>query len=51
MEWKDTKEKVAGAVVSKGGHADSVLEIKGLITIDFLEKRSNSKQCFSTVNS
>ena len=44
--WKDSpgsgnilsgKEKVLGAVVSKGD-VDSVLDMKGSVTIDFIEK-------------
>ena len=36
--WLSGKEKVPGVMVSKEGHADSVLEYKWSITIDFLEK-------------
>ena len=42
------KENVLGTAASKEGHADS--DIKTLITIDFLEKKSNSKQCFILLN-
>ena len=36
--WLSGKEKVPGAAVSKGGHADSLLDMRRPITIDFLEK-------------
>ena len=36
--WLSGKEKVPGAVVSKEGHNDNLLNTKGPITIDFLEK-------------
>ena len=34
--WLSTKEKVLSAMVSKGGHAESVLEDKGFVTINFI---------------
>ena len=37
-----SKENVPSAVVRKEGHADNLLEM----TIDYLEKGWNSKQCF-----
>ena len=47
IEWKHfgfPEKKTTGAEASKEGHVDSFQEKKRPITIDFIEKRYNSKK-------
>ena len=48
MEWKHTlvRKKILSAVVSKEGHADSLLRNERIHHIWFPWKRCNYKQCF-----
>ena len=44
--WLLGKEKVLGAVIDRGGHADSFLEPKRTHYLLFSWEKSNCKQCF-----
>ena len=49
--WHSSKEKVPGTVVSKEGHADSVLKHEMTHHYWFPWKKCNCKQCFLSPSS
>ena len=45
IEWEHITEKVTVTVVRREDYADTLLDMKGPITIDVFKKRCECKQC------